>query len=72
MIWDIGTQDKIVYLVVGAATFYLSFPLISSFRSIFGTAKKTETRFGCYEDACSSCQVIVEEKPSSLRKRKNA
>ncbi|TGK01978.1 hypothetical protein EHQ53_14710 [Leptospira langatensis] len=72
MIWDIGTQDKIVYLIVGVATIYLTFPLVSSFKSIFGKSKTAETRFGCYEDACASCHTIAEEKPSSLRKRKNA
>ncbi|WP_246048830.1 hypothetical protein [Leptospira sarikeiensis] len=71
MVWDIGFQDKIVYLVVGSAAIYLAFPLLSSFKTIFGKTQIKETRFGCYEDACSSCVVIVKESPKVLSKRKH-
>lgn len=69
MLWDIETQDKIVYLIVAATAVYLAFPLLSTIKSLFGKSTSKELRFGCYEDACSSCTVIV-EKSQPLRKTK--
>ncbi len=69
MVWDIGIQDKIVYLIVAATATYLAFPLVSTAKGLFGKTEKAEAKFGCYEDACSSCQVVVDKK-QSLRKTK--
>ncbi|WP_243402026.1 hypothetical protein [Leptospira haakeii] len=71
MVWDIGFQDKIVYLVVGSAAVYLSFPLVSSIKSLFSKTQRTETSFGCYEAACSACEVKIDKNQKALSKRKH-
>ncbi|EMJ99533.1 hypothetical protein LEP1GSC192_2833 [Leptospira sp. B5-022] len=70
MVWDIGFQDKIVYLVVGSAAVYLSFPLVSSMKNLFSKTQTKETSFGCYEAACSSCEVKIDKNQKNLSKRK--
>ncbi|TGK10684.1 hypothetical protein EHO58_00430 [Leptospira selangorensis] len=71
MVWDIGFQDKIVYLVVGSTAVYLSFPLVSSIRSLFSKTQIKETGFGCYEAACSGCEVKIDKNQKALSKRKH-
>lgn len=70
MVWDIGFQDKIVYLVVSSAAVYLSIPLVSSLKSLFSKTKTQEASFGCYEAACSACEVKIDKNQKVLPKRK--
>ncbi|TGK20177.1 hypothetical protein EHO61_06690 [Leptospira fluminis] len=71
MIWEPQTQDWIVHAIVAATALYLLFPFLSTLKSLFGKTSAEEIRFGCYEDACSSCRVVPIKKETPLRKRKN-
>ncbi|PJZ70941.1 hypothetical protein CH373_07475 [Leptospira perolatii] len=58
MTWDTNTQDTVVYLIVGITCLRLLFPLVSSFSDLFRKNSEEETKFGCYDSACASCQTV--------------
>ncbi|TGM58807.1 hypothetical protein [Leptospira adleri] len=55
---DIQTQDWIVYGIVSLTAVRLFFPLLSVIQEFTGkTSQSKDEDFGCYTQACKSCEV---------------